>query len=462
MATGGPGYGNDMRKQRLGRRGEVRNGGVPTRTVLDRSVAFLAEGYTFFVRRFQRWNTDTFETRLFGRRALCMRGREAARLFYDGSKVRQARMVPRPIRRTLFGEGAVHLLDGEEHRHRKAMFLSVTADPAALAALSEIAAERWQAAAGRWEESGRVVLFDQAVVTLGETAFTWAGIPIKPAKAASRARDLARIVDGFGSFGPRQLRARLARLRAEPWARRLVREVRAGRLNPPVGSPLQVVASHRDLDGEPLDVRTAAVELLNIVRPTVAVAWFVTFAALALHDHPEWRARLAEGKEDLLEAFAHEVRRLYPFAPALGDRARRDFRWRGRRVRRRRMVVLDVYGTCHDPALWRDPHRFDPDRFAGREPDPFAFVPQGGGDPATGHRCAGERVAVELLKAATRMLTRLHYDVPAQDLRYPLTRMPTAPRSGFIMANVRTTAPAHRPEAAVGTHRSWSRSSAPG
>ena len=49
---------------------------------------------------------------------------------------------------------------------------------------------------------------------------------------------------------------------------------------------LEVVAWHRELDSKFLDEQTAAVELLNIVRPAVAVAWFVSFAALALHQHP--------------------------------------------------------------------------------------------------------------------------------------------------------------------------------
>jgi fatty-acid peroxygenase len=290
-------------------------------------------------------------------------------------------------------------------------------------------------------------VFDEAVVTLGEIAFSWAGIPLAPTETASRAWDLARIVDGYGSFGLRQVRGRLARRRAEPWAMGVIGAVRAGQLDPRVGSPLEVVASHRDLDGELLDPRTAAVELLNIVRPTVAVAWFITFAALALHTHPMWRTRLAED-EDLLEAFTHEVRRLYPFAPALADRARRDFHWKGHRIPRSRMVVLDIYGTCHYPDLWPAPERFDPERFINREPDPFAFVPQGGGDPATGHRCAGERVTVELLKAGTRLLTRLNYDIPRQDLSYPLTRMPTRPCNGFVIANVRRTTPLRASHAA--------------
>jgi hypothetical protein len=53
------------------------------------------------------------------------------------------------------------------------------------------------------------------------------------------------------------------------------------------------IATHHDADGRELDARTAGVELLNVLRPTVAVARYVTFAALALHDHPEWRSRLA-------------------------------------------------------------------------------------------------------------------------------------------------------------------------
>ena len=190
-----------------------------------------------------------------------------------------------------------------------------------------------------------------------------------------------------------------------------------------------------------LDEQTAAVELLNIARPTVAVAWFVSFAALAPHRHPDWRDRLGRDPDAALdgdlEAFAHEVRRLYPFAPALGARVERLFVWRGHRFPEGRLVLLDVYGTDHDPEVWPDPQVFDPTRFLGVEPDRFAFVPHGGGDPATGHRCAGERVAVELLKGAVRVLAGLRYQLPDQDLRYPLGRMPTRPCSGFAITDVR-------------------------
>ena len=106
-------------------------------------------------------------------------------------------------------------------------------------------------------------------------------------------------------------------------------------------------------------------------------------------------------------------------------------------VPRGRLVLLDVYGTLHDPDLWHAPDELQPDRFAGIEPDPFTLIPQGGGDAATGHRCPGERVTIELIKTALRLLTSLRYDLPPQDLRVRLGRMPARPRSGVVIAHVR-------------------------
>jgi fatty-acid peroxygenase len=81
----------------------------------------------------------------------------------------------------------------------------------------------------------------------------------------------------------------------------------------------------------------------------------VSFRRLALREHPQWRERMATGSgvvlDDDLEAFVHEVRRLYPFAPLLGARVERPFTWQGHRFLKGRLVRLDVYGTNHDPSL---------------------------------------------------------------------------------------------------------------
>ena len=198
-----------------------------------------------------------------------------------------------------------------------------------------------------------------------------------------------------------------------------------------------MVAHHRGADGELLEPRIAAVEVLNIIRPTVAIAWFVTFAAHALHHWPEHRERIRDGGDYYVEAFAQEVRRFYPFAPFVGGQAPHTQVWRGQEIPKGAMVLLDLYGQNHDSALWPEPYTFSPARFLHRQVDPDHLVPQGGGDPAAGHRCPGELVTVEVLKTLAAKLAAMEYDVPPQDLRIPFARIPTRPRSGFVLANVR-------------------------
>ncbi len=181
-------------------------------------------------------------------------------------------------------------------------------------------------------------------------------------------------------------------------------------------------------------------ELINVLRPVVAVARFVIFAALALHEHPECRQKLLDVGDDYLEPFVQEVRRFYPFFPFVGGRVRDEFDWRGRHFAKGRWVLLDLYGTNHDARIWGDPQVFRPDRFRRWDGSAFAFIPQGGGDYYTDHRCAGEWITIELVKRAVRLLTEsMSYEVPEQDLRIELSRMPAIPKSRFVISDVRRT-----------------------
>lgn len=87
------------------------------------------------------------------------------------------------------------------------------------------------------------------------------------------------------------------------------------------------MAFHRNLNGHLLEIQMAAVELINVLRPIVAIATFITFGALALHAHPESREKLQSGDENYLAMFTQEVRRYYPFAPFLGAKVRRNVVW---------------------------------------------------------------------------------------------------------------------------------------
>jgi fatty-acid peroxygenase len=212
----------------------------------------------------------------------------------------------------------------------------------------------------------------------------------------------------------------------------VIGEIRSGRRPVPVGCPAQVVADHRDLDGELLPSRVAAVELLNLLRPTVATALYLTCVAHALEAHPGWARRLADGDGDEDLAFVEEVRRHYPFFPALIARVRHDFEWHGHRFARGRRVLLDVYGTNHDPRHWDDPAAFDPERFLGAAPDPFGFIPQGGGDAAVHHRCPGEPITVRLMLVAVDLLVRhMTYEPDLVDKSVDFSRLPALPAGGF-------------------------------
>ncbi|MFG2749479.1 cytochrome P450 [Streptomyces xanthophaeus] len=402
----------------------------------DSTLALLVHGYAWLPNRMRRSPDGTVRTRLMGRPAIALRGPDAVSFFYDEKHVVRTAALPDPVLDTLFGQGAVHTLDGDVHRVRKALFIALLKDGAGVAALGESVTRRWREAMADRQQD-RVLLFDETAKILALAVRDWAGVPLSDAGAAALARDCTSMVDGFATPGPRHLRARQARRRQEDALADLITEVRTAREADATGSALGAVARHRDLDGTLLDPRTAAVELLNIIRPTVAIAWFATFAAHALHRWPQHRDLLrADTAGSYAEAFAHEVRRFYPFAPFVAGLAAQDLSWRGEHVPQDALVLLDLYGQNHDPALWEDPYRFDPRRFASPEgpQDPLDhLIPQGGGDPARGHRCPGEDITVTALAAIATELARLDYEVPEQDLRIPLSRMPTLPRSGFVI-----------------------------
>ncbi|MGY1643546.1 cytochrome P450 [Geodermatophilus sp. SYSU D00703] len=400
---------------------------------LDNSVQMLAKGYAWLPDERRARGRRTVATRLGGLPTFGIEGPEAARFLYDEDHVRRAHAIPEPVQGTLFGKGAVHTLDGHAHRVRKAMFVALLMDPRRIPPLVERVTAAWDAAVPGWTARDDIVLFDEARVVLTRAVCDWAGVPLAEDEVPGVARDLTAMVDGFATGGPRHWRARRSRGRQEARLARLVEEVRDGGTTVPAGSVVDVVARHRDADGERLDPHTAAVELLNVVRPTVAISWFVAFSGHALVRWPQYRGKLASGDPAFAEAWAHEVRRFYPFAPFIGGRAPREVEWDGERIPRNAMVLLDLYGQGHDPDLWGDPYAFRPERFLDREIGAFELVPQGAGDPRTNHRCPGEQIVVAVLAALAVRLARLPVDVPDQDLTISLRRIPAIPASGVVL-----------------------------
>ncbi|MFD1910826.1 cytochrome P450 [Halodurantibacterium flavum] len=409
--------------------------GIP-RDVFDASIPFLREGYSFISSRCDLHGTDAFRTRVMLTPVICMRGADAARMFYGGDRFTRKNSMPASVLHLLQDLGSVQSLDGDPHRLRKAMFLAMMS-PAGLDQATAIFAEEFRAAARLWAGGDRIMLHGEFRRLLTRTVLRWAGIPLDRADPRTRARELGAMVDHAGSLGPANLWAQRLRRQSERWAKGVVADCRRGRIAPPDGSALALIASHRDIDGRLLDLEVAAVELLNVLRPTVAVDRFLTFIALALHCYPGWRARFAEGGDGDVAHFVQEVRRYYPFFPGIGGRVARPFDWHGHLFRTGQWVLLDLYGTNHHPDLWENPQAFRPERFRDWADDGHNLIPQGAGDFLRGHRCPGEWLTIALMEETVRLLSReVDYDVPAQNLEVRMTAMPALPQSGFVISNL--------------------------
>ena len=408
---------------------------IPCDKTIDNSLSLLLEGYSFIQNRCYRYRTDIFQTRLLGKKAICMSGEEAAKVFYNNKYFKRKDVAPRRVQKTLTGQNGVQGLDGNEHTNRKQMFMSIMI-PESVKVLIDYTTEQWETNSAKWNNKD-IVLFDEAQIIMCQVACRWAGVPLQNNEIRQRASDLGKMIDGFGAVGPRYWQGRCARTNSEEWIRDIITKIRSQKLSLAKGTAADTIAWHLDQNQKLLSTQIAAVELLNIIRPIVAIATYITFGALTMYEQPECRTKFQLSDNAYKQMFVQEVRRFYPFTPYVGAQVKRSFIWKHYYIRKGTLVLLDIYGTNHDPRLWLNPYEFIPERFNNWSDNAFTFMPQGGGDCNKGHRCAGELVTTEVMKSSLDFITNhLTYKVPKQNLRYRLSRIPTLPKSKFIMSNV--------------------------
>lgn len=409
---------------------------IPHTPAFDSSLAFLHNGYEFISRHCHEYHSDIFRTRIMLRPVYCVTGADAAQMFYTPGRFTRVGAMPPTTLSLLQDHGSVLTLNDQQHARRKEMFMALMG-PARLAELVDLFEAQWHRRLQRWQDQGRIRLQDEVEEALCASVCQWAGLQQTEREAHLRTLELRAMIEGAGSIGPRNWNAQLVRQRTEHWARGQIRRAREQGDEGRPYTPLQMIAQHTGPRGHIPDLKTAAVELLNMLRPTVAVGRYIAFAALALHQHPQYRERLANGEEGLAAMFVQEVRRFYPFFPVVGGVARQRFNWQEHSFNPGDWVLLDLHGTNHDPRLWPRADRFYPEQFAQWDQSPYNFIPQGGGDFSHGHRCAGEWLTIKLMVSALQMLARhMNYRVPAQDLRVPLSRMPATINSRFVIDQV--------------------------
>jgi cytochrome P450 len=130
-----------------------------------------------------------------------------------------------------------------------------------------------------------------------------------------------------------------------------------------------------------------------------------------------------------------ETKRYVPLVPLAFGRAKRTFTCAGCQVPEGWTVYLALTLNNMDPAIYRDPARFDPDRFgperAEHRKHAMAFIPQGA-EPPTGHRCLGLDYSTFLTLAFVTLLVRGYdWELPPQDLSVRWNVIPPEPRDGL-------------------------------
>lgn len=406
---------------------------MPRAAAFDSTLQLIRDPYRFISRRCKQLNTEVFYTRILLQPTICMTGAKAAELFYNPDHFVRNGAAPEFLQATLFGKGGVQGLDGAAHQHRKALFLYLLA-PQQLTRLMHEVTNCWPEASAQWQKRGTIVLYDEIQLLLTKAVCRWAGISVPQEELPLRTQQLVSLFDEAGSI--KHFRSRQARKKAEEWLSGLINDVR-NRKTDPDESALSIIAYHRELDGSLLPLTVAAVELLNLLRPIIAASVFVVFVAHAIHEFPFCREPLAAGDGRFQEWFIQEVRRYYPFFPAVAARVREDFEWEGFRFKSGCRTLLDLYGTNHDPNLWENPEQFHPERFSHEKITAFNHIPQGGGNVQIHHRCPGEAVVMAIMKVSIDFLVnQLAYKIPPQDLRINMHRLPALPCSRFVMTDV--------------------------
>ena len=262
---------------------------------------------------------------------------------------------------------------------------------------------------------------------------------------------------------PANRRAERARRAVWDFVETLITRRRAAAAGPVSASPgavsggdlLSLLLTAQDPDtGARLDdvaVRDQALIFLLAGHETTGAT--LTFALHLLGRHPEVQQRVRDevrrvaasrrieaGDIERLSHTTHvieETMRLYPAGHTLVRRAREASALGAHRIPAKRIVAISVWAIHHNPGVWPDPYRFDPDRFSPREaPEDeggvraqasrYARLPFGGGPRG----CIGQYLAMAEMIVAVATIVRafeLESLVESPELDVGVSLLPAGP-----------------------------------
>lgn len=366
-------------------------------------------------------------------------GEEAARKFYDPEHFKREGAMPKPVLKTLFGEDGVQTLDGKAHHHRKNYFMDLMT-PERMEEYHQVLAKHLSEALDK--QHGEFELFDLANKVLFNAISEWSGINLAKFDKETLeklAENQISMISSAVTSPTDHMKGISDRKESEKWAQELIKEARKHPVPGKENRALYTFANATDLNGELLPVEVAAVDLLNIIRPTVALTVWVALMGHALFAKEGIYNALQADFANLQDPFIQEMRRYYPFFPMLPAISISDVEIDGYEIPKDSWVVLDVYGTNHDERNLVLPEQFDIERYIGKAKDlsyeeEYEMIAQGGGKFREMHRCAGEWITLHSMRVfSDHLVNKYEFTVPEQDWTIAMNQFPTYPNSKALL-----------------------------
>ncbi|HEX5063657.1 MAG TPA: cytochrome P450 [Kofleriaceae bacterium] len=210
----------------------------------------------------------------------------------------------------------------------------------------------------------------------------------------------------------------------------LYRLIAARRRAPGGTDVLAMMLEARDEQGKAMtdvEVRDELITLLLAGHETTATALAWTFDQLLANPQTfdKLQAELAAGSDSYLDCVIRETLRVRPIVPLIGRHVAKPFQLGNWMIPPGHRIAPSIYLSGQNPAVYPEPKRFQPERWIGVKPDPYTWLPFGGGV----RRCIGMafaqfemRIVLQTVVARARMHLA---DGPAKVVRRGITLAPS-------------------------------------
>jgi cytochrome P450 len=323
--------------------------------------------------------------------------------------------IANPLLGPVLGPRSVMLLEEPEHMTRRKLMLpsfhgsSVQADAEMMAQVARQEISRWPVGEpfALWPRMQDVTLDVVMRAVFGPDSETPRLQPLRKRLQAltgwmNEPRNLAMLA----AFGPGWVtRSRGYREAMGAVEEAVMDEVRRRKTDPEGGAPgvVSMLVRARYEDGSPLsdqDLRDELVTLLSDGPTSSTLAW--TFERLLRNPDKLGKLQedLAGGDGEYLDAVVKETLRLRPPVPVVVRNLLEPMQLGGYDLPAGTTVAPCIHLIHRDERWYDQPHRFLPERFVGRQPGTYTWIPFGGGV----RRCLAASYAEMEMKRVLRVV----------------------------------------------------------